>query len=169
MKIAVASDHRGFHVKGKILNLLNGLGHEALDFGPDGESSVDYPDFAARVAAAVGEGRVDRGVLVCGTGVGMCIVANKFRGVRAAACHDDLTAEMSRLHNDANVLCLSADLLGDRLVNRMIELWLRTEFEGGRHARRVEMIARYEATNDTNGDGCGTAAPRSDETPPPAA
>jgi ribose 5-phosphate isomerase B len=169
MKIAVASDHRGYHVKGKILGLLAGLGHEALDFGPEGETSVDYPDFAAKVAAAVSEGRVERGVLVCGTGVGMCIVANKFRGVRAAACRDDLTAEMSRLHNDANVLCLSADLLGDRLVNRMIEIWLRTEFEGGRHARRVEKIAHYEGTNGATNGSCGTAVPCPGEDPHPAA
>jgi ribose 5-phosphate isomerase B len=90
---------------------------------------------------------VDRGILICGTGMGMCIVANKFPGVRAANCHDDLTAENSRLHNDANVLCLSADLLGERLVNRMIEIWLKTEFEGGRHAQRVQKISQFESRN----------------------
>ena len=115
MKIAVASDHRGFAVKGKILARLAELGHEGLDFGPESSQSVDYPDYAAKVAAAVSSHQVDRGILICGTGMGMCIVANKFPGIRAAPCHDDLTAEMSRLHNDANVLCLSADLLGDRL------------------------------------------------------
>jgi ribose 5-phosphate isomerase B len=144
MKIAVASDHRGFAVKGKILSRLAELGHEGLDFGPESSQSVDYPDYAAKVAAAVSSHQVDRGILICGTGMGMCIVANKFPGIRAAPCHDDLTAEMSRLHNDANVLCLSADLLGDRLVNRMVEIWLKTEFEGGRHARRLEKIAQYE-------------------------
>lgn len=150
MKIAVASDHRGFVVKGKILALLNEVGHQAEDFGPATGESVDYPDFASQVAGAVSSGDADRGILICGTGMGMCIVANKFSGVRAANCHDDLTAEMSRLHNDSNVLCLSADLLGDRLVNRMIELWLETEFEGGRHARRVEKIGEYEAHNGTS-------------------
>jgi ribose 5-phosphate isomerase B len=144
MKIAVASDHRGYSLKGKLLLLIGDLGHEALDYGPDSAESVDYPDFGARVAEAVSKGVVDRGILICGTGMGMCIVANKFSGVRAAPCHDDLTAEMSRRHNDANILCLSADLLGDRLVNRMVEIWLTTEFEGGRHARRLEKIARYE-------------------------
>ncbi len=144
MKIAVASDHRGFTVKGKILTFLSEAGHEAIDFGPDSPKSVDYPDFAAKVANAVSNVEVDRGILVCGTGMGMCIVANKFQGVRAAPCHDDLTAEMSRLHNDANILCLSADLLGDRLVNRMVEIWLKTEFEGGRHARRLKKIAKFE-------------------------
>jgi len=147
MKIAVASDHRGFVVKGKILAMIAGLGHEALDFGPESGESVDYPDYAAKVARAVSTGEVDRGILICGSGMGMCIVANKYPGVRAAPCHDDLTAEMSRLHNDSNVLCLSADLLGDRLVNRMVEIWLSTTFEGGRHARRLEKIARIEEEN----------------------
>jgi len=148
MKIAVASDHRGVDVKGKILELLTELGHEGHDFGPEGMESVDYPDYASKVAKAVSTTDMDRGILICGTGMGMCIVANKFSGVRAAPCHDDLTAEMSRLHNDANVLCLSADLLGDRLVNRMVEIWLATEFEGGRHARRLDKIREYEQETD---------------------
>ena len=144
MKIAIASDHRGYAIKGKLLSLLSDLGHEALDFGPETADSVDYPDYGAKVAQAVSRGEIDRGILICGTGLGMCIVANKFPGVRAVSCHDDLTAEASRMHNDANVLCLSADLLGDRLVNRMVEIWLKTEFEGGRHARRVGKIADLE-------------------------
>lgn len=144
MKIAVASDHRGHDLKEKVLLQLNELGHEGVDFGPDGSESVDYPDYASKVAGAVSRGEADCGILICGTGIGMCITANKFAGVRAAACHDDLTAKMSRLHNDANVLCLSGDLLGDRLVSRMIEIWIDTEFEGGRHARRLEKIAKYE-------------------------
>lgn len=148
MKIAVASDHRGFAIKGKILSLLSDLGHEGLDFGPENADSVDYPDFAAKVAAAVSDRSVDRGILICGTGTGMCIVANKFAGVRAASCHDELTAQMSRLHNDANVLCLSGDLLGERLVHRIVEMWLSTEFEGGRHARRVEKIDQIETPHD---------------------
>ncbi len=149
MKIAVASDHRGFIVKWKILTLLAELGHEGFDYGPDSDESVDYPDFAAKVAQALCDEKIERGILICGTGVGMCIVANKFPGIRAASCHDDLTAEMSRLHNDANVLCLSADLLGDRLVNRMVEIWLKTDFEGGRHARRIQKIDEYDANNRT--------------------
>ena len=140
MKIAVASDHRGFTVKSMILAMLESLGHDGLDLGPDSSDSVDYPAFAAAGAGAVADGTVDRGILICGTGMGMCIVANKFNGIRAANCHDDLTAGMSRRHNNSNVLCLSADLLGDRLVNRMIEIWLETEFEGGRHERRVDKI-----------------------------
>ena len=144
MKIVVGSDHRGFEVKSRILELLRSLNHEAVDAGPADRQAVDYPDVAAVVAASVGGGSADRGILICGTGIGMAIAANKFPGVRAAPCHDDLTAEMSRRHNDLNVLCLSADLLGERLINRMIELWLTTPFEGGRHARRLEKIAQTE-------------------------
>jgi ribose 5-phosphate isomerase B len=144
MKIAIGSDHRGFEVKRRIISLLQRLGHEVLDFGPAGSESVDYPDFAFEVARAVRDARVDRGILICGTGIGMCIAANKVPGVRAAPCHDSITAEMSRRHNDANVLCLSADLLGGELLDRMVRIWLETEFEGGRHARRVDKIARFE-------------------------
>jgi ribose 5-phosphate isomerase B len=145
MKIAIGSDHRGFDAKRRIVSLLQQLGHEALDLGPQGKESVDYPDFAFAVAQAVSQGQVDRGILICGTGIGMCIAANKVAGVRAAPCHDSITAEMSRRHNDANVLCLSADLLGDELIERMIRIWLDTAFEGGRHGRRVEKIIHFEA------------------------
>jgi ribose 5-phosphate isomerase B len=145
MKIIVGSDHRGFAVKNRILTVLRQLGHDVEDVGPPGRDSVDYPDYAFQVALAVSEGRADRGILVCGTGIGMCIAANKVKGVRAAPCHDSITAEMSRRHNDANVLCLSADLLGEQLIDRMLHLWLQTEFEGGRHARRVDKISRFEA------------------------
>jgi ribose 5-phosphate isomerase B len=144
MKIAIGSDHRGYDAKRRLLPLLQQLGHEVLDIGPEGHESVDYPDFAFQVAKAVSEGRVDRGILICGTGIGMCIAANKVPGVRAAPCHDSITAEMSRRHNNANVLCLSADLLGDDLIGRMVRIWLDTEFEAGRHARRVEKIMQYE-------------------------
>jgi ribose 5-phosphate isomerase B len=145
MKIAIGSDHRGFEVKRRIVSLLPRLGHEVIDLGPASSDSVDYPDFAFQVAQAVSEKRVDRGILICGTGIGMCIAANKVPGVRAAPCHDSITAEMSRRHNDANILCLSADLLGGELVDRMVRIWLETEFEAGRHARRVEKITRFES------------------------
>jgi len=144
MKIAIGSDHRGYDAKKRLLPLLQQLGHEVLDIGPEGNESVDYPDFAFQVGRAVGDGRVDRGILICGTGIGMCIAANKVPGVRAAPCHDSITAEMSRRHNDANVLCLSADLLGDDLIGRMVRIWLETGFEAGRHARRVDKIAQFE-------------------------
>ncbi|MBX3443391.1 MAG: ribose 5-phosphate isomerase B [Planctomyces sp.] len=161
MKIAVGSDHRGVRVKGQILSQLAELGHEGIDAGPHESDSVDYPDFAAKVAGAVARGEVDRGILICGTGMGMAITANKFRGVRAVTCHDDVTAEMSRRHNDANIMCLSADMLGDRLLGRIVDLWMRTEFEGGRHQRRIEKIEQLEehlgctdAPPETGG-GCG--------------
>jgi len=144
MKIAVASDHRGYQIKQKILAQIAELEHEGIDMGTNCPDSVDYPDFAATAAKAVSTGSVDRAILICGTGIGMCIAANKFPGVRAAPCHDDLTCEMSRRHNDANVLCLSADLIGDRLALRMVEIWLTTEFEGGRHSRRIEKIGQIE-------------------------
>jgi ribose 5-phosphate isomerase B len=144
MKIAVGSDHRGFEAKKRIVLLLGQLGHEIVDMGTNAPDSVDYPDFAIQVAQAVGDKRVDRGILICGTGIGMCIAANKVHGVRAAPCHDSITAEMSRRHNDANILCLSGDLLGEELIDRMVRIWLQTEFEGGRHARRVEKIEHFE-------------------------
>ncbi len=145
MKIAIGSDHRGFDVKRRVVSVLQQLGHEVSDLGPHAGESVDYPDFAFQVAQAVSERKVERGVLICGTGIGMCIAANKVAGVRAAPCHDSITAEMSRRHNDSNIICLSADLLGDELIDRMLKIWLDTQFEGGRHARRVEKITRYES------------------------
>ncbi|TWU09085.1 Ribose-5-phosphate isomerase B [Symmachiella macrocystis] len=153
MKIAVASDHRGFAIKSKILQMISEAGHKAIDLGTDSIESVDYPDFAGQVAKSVSHGEIDRGILICGSGLGMCIVANKFPKVRATQCHDDLSAEMSRLHNDSNVLCLSADMLGDKLINRMINIWLKTEFEGGRHARRLEKIAEIEREVAAEEDG----------------
>jgi ribose 5-phosphate isomerase B len=144
MKIAIGSDHRGYDAKARIITVLHQLGHNVLDSGPNGRDSVDYPDFAFEVARAVSEGRAERGILICGTGIGMCIAANKVAGIRAAPCHDCITAEMSRRHNDANVLCLSADLLGEDLIDRMVRIWLETPFEGGRHARRVEKITNFE-------------------------
>ena len=147
MKIAVASDHRGIDMKQKILDMIRTQGQEGIDYGPNSTESVDYPDFAARVAADVSGKQIDRGILICGTGIGMCIVANKFDGVRAAGVHDDLTAALSRRHNDANVLCLSADLIGQQSLDRMLEIWLKTEFEGGRHARRLEKIGEIEASH----------------------
>ncbi len=144
MRIAVGSDHRGVVMRAKIIDVLNNLGQEVVDVGTDNDKSVDYPDVAAVVARKVSQGEVDRGILVCGTGLGMAIVANKFPGVRAAPCHDSITAELSRRHNDLNVLCLSGDILGERLVDRLVETWLNTEFEGGRHLRRVEKVKAIE-------------------------
>jgi ribose 5-phosphate isomerase B len=147
MRVAVGSDHRGLAMQARVVELLRELGQEVLDVRLSEGGSVDYPDVAAIVARKVSLGEVDRGILICGTGLGMAIVANKFPGVRAAPCHDDWTAELSRRHNDANVLCLSGDILGERLIDRLVDIWLKTEFEGGRHARRVEKIRKMESHN----------------------
>ena len=144
MKIAVGNDHRGVTVKQRLVGLLKELGHEVDDRGANGAASVDYPDFAIPVAESVHAGSVDRGILVCGTGHGMCIAANKVAGVRAANCRDVIDAELSRRHNDANIMCLSADLIGEEQIEKMVKTWLTTDFEGGRHARRTEKIATYE-------------------------
>lgn len=147
MKIAVASDHRGVQVKQKILRQLTDMGIEAVDLGPTNADRVDYPDYAAKVAKAITSQEVERGILVCGTGIGMSIAANRYHGVRAALCHDDMTAEMSRRHNDSNVLCLSADLLGEQLINRMTEVWVKTQFEGGRHQERLNRLEQNANDN----------------------
>ncbi len=164
MKVAIASDHRGVRVKGQILSQLDELGYEGVDFGPGDDTSVDYPDYASKVADAVGTGEVDRGILICGTGMGMCITANKFPNVRAVSCHDDVTAEYSRRHNDANIMCLSADMLGDRLLGRIVDLWLKTEFEGGRHQRRLDKIAEIEHKNGCSGTTTETSKASCDVT-----
>ena len=134
-------------MRAKLVELLVRLGQEVVDVGSHGPEPVDYPDIAALVGRKVASKDVDRGILICGSGLGMCIVANKIAGVRAAPCYDDLTAELSRRHNDLNVLCLSGDMLGDRLVDRLVEIWLNTPFDGGRHARRIKKIAQLESRN----------------------
>ena len=146
MRISVANDHRGVELKRAIIAKLESLGHQVCDDGASGSESVDYPDFASLVACKVSDGEIDRGVLICGTGIGMAIAANKYPGVRAAPCSDEVTAEISRRHNDINILCLSADLLSARVAERMVEVWVGTEFEGGRHARRLDKIKSIESS-----------------------
>jgi ribose 5-phosphate isomerase B len=159
MKIAIASDHRGFQMKCRLLQTIRSLGFELDDMGPESGDSVDYPDYAARVAASVAAEEHDRGILICGTGIGMCITANKFPGVRAAPCHDTVTAEYSRLHNDANIICLSANQLSDQLAEQVVQIWLTTDFEKGRHARRLQKIADIERCAENpfapEAPGCG--------------
>ncbi len=144
MKIALGADHRGYEAKQRIRALLSELGQDAVDFGTDSTRSMDYPDPAYAAAGAVQRGECERGILFCGTGIGMSITANKLHGIRAALCHDELTAEMARRHNNANMLCLPADLVGDALMRRIVEVWLKTPFEGGRHERRIEKIGQIE-------------------------
>lgn len=144
MRIAVSADHRGRAIAEQIEQMLEQMGYEVLpSYPPDGEK-CDYPDKAAEVGKAVAEGRADLGVLVCGTGIWMSIAANKIKGVRAALVSDELTAGLAKSHNNANILCLSGDLLGERNVSGIVKKWLKTEFEGGRHLRRIEKIGEME-------------------------
>lgn len=145
MHIAIGSDHRGVHVKSRLIIALEGLKHSVCDCGTLDEESVDYPDFAVAVCDKVSSGEADRGILICGTGIGMAIAANKFTKVRAASCYDEVMAEMCRRHNDVNVLCLPGDLIGNRPVADLVRVWLDTPFEGGRHERRLQKIANIEA------------------------
>jgi ribose 5-phosphate isomerase B len=147
MRIAVGSDHRGVELKSKLIDFLRNLDQEVVDATENASAADDYPDIAEAVARKVGSSEVDRGILICGTGLGMCIVANKIPGVRAAPCFDDLSAELSRRHNDLNVLCLSGDMIAEKLADRIVEIWLKTPFEGGRHARRLQKVAALENLN----------------------
>lgn len=144
MRIALSADHRGVEVFEHLASKLRGDGHDVCEIGPPRSGQCDYPDLAWAVARAVGQGEAHRGILVCGTGMGMCIAANKVDGVRASCVHDELGAEIARRHNDANVLCLAADFLGLRVIDRIVDKWLATGFDGGRHARRLAKIAAIE-------------------------
>jgi ribose 5-phosphate isomerase B len=149
MKVAIAADHRGHSMKEKICALVREHGHEVLDMGTNSAKSCDYPDMAWSAARALAESRADRAILICGSGIGMDICANKVPGVRAALCHDELTAQISRRHNNANALCLASDVLGEELIRRIVSSWLATEFEaGGRHERRVRKVDWIEQGKD---------------------
>jgi ribose 5-phosphate isomerase B len=142
VKVALGADHRGFRLKEDLKRWLAASGREVIDLGPDSADRVDYPDYALKVAGAVARRRADRGILICSTGIGMSIAANKVRGVRAALVDSVRLARLSREHNDANVLCLGADIVSSALARRIVGVWLRTEFAGGRHARRVRKLGR---------------------------
>jgi len=144
MKIALGSDHAGFELKEDLRAFLAERQVEVLDLGAFSEASVDYPDVAVKVAETVSRGEAERGVLICGTGIGMSIVANRFAGVRAALCHDVYTARMSREHNNANVLALGGRLIGKGLAREILKVWLESEFQGGRHERRISKISALE-------------------------
>lgn len=139
-RIVVGSDHAGLTLKRVLVGVLEELGYEVADVGTHDDASTDYPDWAHRVAAAIASGEHDRGLLVCGTGVGMAMSANRHAGVRAAVCSDTFSARMTRAHNDANVLCLGERVVGVGLARDILEIFLSTDFEGGRHARRVGKI-----------------------------
>lgn len=141
MRIAIGCDHAGFALKAEALDAVRACGHEALDLGAESASeSVDYPDFAHSVSALVARGEAGMGILICGSGVGMSIAANRHPGVRAVVCSEAYSARMARLHNDANVLCFGARVIGPGVARSLVETFLGTEFEGGRHARRVAKI-----------------------------
>lgn len=144
MKIAIGCDHAGLELKTEIVSLLKEMGMDCLDYGTDNIQSVDYPDFGERVSEAVRSGRADRGVLICGTGIGMSIVANKFPGIRASLCNDLFTAKMSRLHNDANILVIGGRIVGKDLAKEITSVWFSTPFEGGRHQNRLNKIRQID-------------------------
>lgn len=144
MTIAIGCDHAGIELKEEIISLLKNLNIEFIDFGTDTPESVDYPDFGEKVSKAVSTGKIEKGILICGTGIGMSIVANKFPGVRASLCNELYTAKMSRLHNNANILVLGGRIVGKDLAKEIVRTWVNTPFEGNRHSRRVDKISKIE-------------------------
>ncbi len=144
MKVAIGCDHAGVSLKNEILPVLKELAVEWKDFGTTTEESVDYPDFGERVSEEVSKNNVERGILICGTGIGMSIVANKFPGIRAALCHDSYSAEMSRLHKDANLLVLPGRIIDKETAKEIVRIWFATPFEGGRHQKRLDKIKAIE-------------------------
>jgi ribose 5-phosphate isomerase B len=144
MKIAIGSDHAGFELKEKIKKYLDELGYKYKDFGTDSNESVDYPDYASKVAEGVAKKEYDRGILICGSGIGMCMTANKIPGIRAALCHNIETAKLSREHNDANVLTFGARMIDENTAKDIVKVWLKTEFLGDRHLRRINKIKDIE-------------------------
>ena len=144
MKIALGCDHGGIAIKPSVLKVLEENGIEVVDFGCFDTSSVDYPDYALKVAEAVSQGDVEKGIILCGTGIGISIAANKVKGVRAAVCHDLFTAQMCAQHNDANILAMGGRVVSEELAEQMTQIWLDTPFEGGRHSGRVNKITEIE-------------------------
>ena len=146
LNIAIGSDHHGVPVRIKLVEILRHAGHAVSEFGPkiDEQQPADYPDIAADVARNVSSGKVHRGILICGTGIGMCIAANKFSGVRAAPIIDELSAEFCRRHNDLNILCVSNDMMSEESIHQIVQIWLTTPFDGGRHERRINRINAIE-------------------------
>lgn len=151
MKVAIGCDHAGFGLKNDIIRLLTDLKIDIVDCGTNSTESVDYPDFGEKVSGLVSSGAIERGILICGTGLGMSMVANKFPNVRASLCNDLFSARMSRLHNDANILVLGGRVIGKDLAAEIVTTWLNTPFEGNRHLRRLEKIKKIEETLNTNG------------------
>ena len=148
MKIAIAADHGGFELKDSMVEYIKSLGNEVVDLGTNSADSVDYPDYAKKVCEEIQKGNSDLGILICGTGIGMSLAANKFEGIRAACVSDVYSAKMSRNHNNANVLCIGARVIGDEVAKLIIKTFLENEFEAGRHQRRVDKIMAFEKENN---------------------
>ncbi|EAG5667704.1 ribose 5-phosphate isomerase B [Listeria monocytogenes] len=148
MKIAIGNDHVGIELKPVIVAYLQDLGHEVDDFGAFSNERTDYPEYGKKVAESVAAGKSDLGILICGSGVGISIAANKVNGIRAVVCSEPYSAKLSREHNNTNILALGSRVVGAELAKMIVQNWLDAEFEGGRHAKRVEMIARIEDEND---------------------
>jgi len=146
MKIAIGCDHRGYDLKKQIMDFLPGIGHTSQDFGCYSTDSVDYPDIAKKVAGVVTSGEFERGILICGTGLGMSIAANKVKGIRAALCCDELASSRSRKHNDANILCLRGEGINTSSSLEIVKIFLSTAFENGRHTRRLNKITKLETS-----------------------
>jgi ribose 5-phosphate isomerase B len=144
MKIALASDHGGFELKEIVREYLTEKGYEIMDLGTYNTDSVDYPDYGLKAGQEVAAGNADRGIVICGTGIGISISANKVKGIRCALCHDVYSAEMTRAHNDSNVLAMGGRVVGRDLALRIVKAWVESDFEGGRHARRIDKITEYE-------------------------
>ena len=148
MKIAIGSDHVGYELKPIIINYLKELGHEVEDFGPFSTDRTDYPIYGKKVAEEVASGHFEKGILICGTGVGISIAANKVNGIRAVVCSEPYSAKLSRQHNNTNILAFGARVVGSELAKMIVKEWLETKFEGGRHLRRIEEIEAIEDNDD---------------------
>lgn len=145
MRIAIGNDHTAVELKNHVTEFVKKMGHEVVNFGTDSSESADYAIYALKVAQAVTSGEVDRGIVICGTGIGISIAANKVKGIRCALCSEPCSAKLTRQHNDANVLAMGARMVGPVLAESIVEAYLTTEFEGGRHQRRIDQISKIEA------------------------
>lgn len=144
MKIAIASDHTGVELKSEIIKYLKELGHETDDFGTNSGESIDYPIYGKKVADEVAKGKYDGGVLICGTGIGISLAANKVKGIRAAVCSEPYSAKLSKMHNNSNIIAFGARVVGVDLAKMIVKEWIEAKFEGGRHAKRVDLISKIE-------------------------
>ena len=146
--IGIASDHGGFDLKENIVSFLSELGYELNNMGPENSKSVDYPDYGLKIAEAITKNKVSRGIVICGTGIGMSIVVNRFPGIRGSLCSDVFTAKLSREHNDSNILIMGGRVVGHGLANEIVKVWLNTPFEGGRHQKRLDKINQLDISNN---------------------